>query len=261
MVAVGHMPSNLGASFRFSGCVPGGNTIGSGVGITALYIPEDRIEFRLDTTINLQTEGVKRIVLLRRIVPGRDARRDKSAMTFRIDGFGRSGLGALSIRPRSSNTRSSSSSNNVDSRKGDGARGGMEKLGGAKVDTNSSLSETNLAIRFSNAFDSDSTSEEKSETGAIAGIEGVSYEEVDEVGRNSSVILVICSVLMTSPLVVGDRGDSSFIVSWVDETSFAKSALAFDDNAVLPPLACNIAGSFPSSPAMKKKSANAGGIV
>lgn len=49
---MGHIPSNLGASLRFKGCVPGGRTRGSGVGITALYIPEERFELR-DTAIRL----------------------------------------------------------------------------------------------------------------------------------------------------------------------------------------------------------------
>jgi hypothetical protein len=52
MEEVGHIPSNLGASFRFRGCVPGGNASGSGIGITALYVSEYRFELRLDTTIS-----------------------------------------------------------------------------------------------------------------------------------------------------------------------------------------------------------------
>ena len=52
IVEVGHIPSNLGANFRFRGCVPGGNTRGSGVGMTALYTPEDRLELRFDTVIS-----------------------------------------------------------------------------------------------------------------------------------------------------------------------------------------------------------------
>jgi hypothetical protein len=46
MFDVGQIPSNRGASFRFRGWVPGGRTRGSGVGITALYIPEERFELR-----------------------------------------------------------------------------------------------------------------------------------------------------------------------------------------------------------------------
>ena len=46
MLDVGQIPSNRGASFRFRGWVPGGRTRGSGVGITELYIPEDRFELR-----------------------------------------------------------------------------------------------------------------------------------------------------------------------------------------------------------------------
>ena len=52
MEEVGHIPSNLGANFLFRGCVPGGNTSGSGIGMTALYVSEDRFELRLDTIIS-----------------------------------------------------------------------------------------------------------------------------------------------------------------------------------------------------------------
>ena len=148
-------------------------------------------------------------MLPRRRVPVREARRDKSTILLRNDERGRSGLGAL---PLSSDTKSSSSSNNIDRREGEVARGGTGNVGGARVDTNSSLSEVNLAMTSSNVFELVSLSKEDSEVAVITGIKGLSVEE-EEVGRKLSLTaLVLCCVLMALVCIVGGP-DSSSIVS------------------------------------------------
>lgn len=148
-------------------------------------------------------------MLPRRRVPVREARRDKSTILLRNDERDRSGLCAL---PLSSDAESSSSSNNIDRRKGDVARGGTDILGGAKVDTNSSLSELNFAMTSSNVFELVSDSKDDSEMVVITGMMELSVEEED-VGRKFSLrTLVLCGVLITSVCIVGGP-DSSSIVS------------------------------------------------
>ena len=136
-----------------------------------------------------------RIVLPRRMVPVREARRDRSTILLRNDERDRRRLGVL---PFSSETESSSSSNNIDRRKGDVAGGETGILGGARVDTNSSLSEANFAIISSNACEHVSLGKEDSGIEMITGIKGLSVEE-DEVGRKLSLrMLVLSCVLMAS---------------------------------------------------------------
>ena len=148
-------------------------------------------------------------MLPRRRVPVREARRDRSTILLRNDERDRSGLGAL---PYSSDTESSSSSNNIDRRKGDVGGRGIGILRGARVDTNSSLSEANFAMTSSNACEFVLLSKEGSEIDKITGIKGLSVEE-DEVGRRLSLRrFVLSCVLMGSGGVVGGP-DSSSIVS------------------------------------------------
>jgi hypothetical protein len=99
-------------------------------------------------------------VLARRKVPVREAReearRDRSAILCRMDALGRKGLDGLArsgVGLCSSGTLSSSSSGTVKSRTGVVDRGVRGMVGGAKVRTNSSLSEANFAMTSSNVVE------------------------------------------------------------------------------------------------------------
>jgi len=203
-------------------------------------------------------------VLLRLRVPVRDAFREISAILLRREERGRKGLGDR-MAPSSESSSSSSSSRNTEFRIGDRGR-----EGGASVDRKSSRSEVNFAITCSNACDSVSDSVVAvistaggAGAGAEGGLGGNDFVPiVDEVaGRLSGTIEVV---------VREWTGVSSGIVSWA-KVSFV-GELVVMESALLTVVAvtvelvavvggCRIAGSNPSNPAMKKKSANAATIV
>jgi hypothetical protein len=132
-------------------------------------------------------------------------------------------------------------------------------LGGTSVDRNSSLSDENFAMTSSNTLELVPVSKEMSETGVIAGFERPLVED-DVVGRFLSLITLIRRCVSIILCCFDVDVVSSIIVFWTDVTeSLIESARKFDDEDAAPAL--RIAGSFPSSPAMKKKSANAGAIV
>src|SRR5277367_2131558 len=194
------------------------------------------------------------------MVPVRDALREISTILLRREDRGRRGLGDRTA-PSSESSSSSSSSNN-DVRNGETDRGSE---GGARVDKKSSLSDVNFAITCSKTCDSDSDSEVvvTSTGGGGGGVGGIDLPIVEDVvGRLSGVIVVVMRVGICPP--------SSRIVSCaVDKTSFVRE-LALLIESILLTVAivvevavggCRIAGSNPSNPAIKKKSANAATIV
>jgi len=123
-------------------------------------------------------------------------------------------------------------------------------FGGAKVNRNSSLSDANFAMISSNMPVPVPFSGVDSEIEAIGGIKGVSVEG----GRGGSKITLFrwVSVKLLS-LRVCSGTISSAIGSWTEGLSFPVSALTF------PTEDSTIAGSKPSNPATKKKSAKAAG--
>ena len=196
------------------------------------------------------------IVLLRLRVPVREAFREISAILVRREERGRSGLGDLSAP--SSESSSSCSSSKTDPCNGEADRGSD---GGESVDRKSSRSVANFAITCSNACDSASESE-VAVISTVGGVGGIDFAPIleDVVGRVWGMTLVEIVGVSFPSRIVSCRGRTSF----VGELAVVGARSVLVTVAVTGNVAfagCRIAGSNPSSPAMKKKSANVATIV
>lgn len=205
------------------------------------------------------SRGWVRIVLPRLRVPVRDALREISAILLRREERGRKGLGDRAAP--SSASPSSSSSRNRESRRGDTDRG---REGGASVERKSSRSEVNFAITCSKACDSVSASVVAviSTAGRCAG--GIDFEPIVEevAGRLSWMMAVVVRVGtgLSSRIVSCAVPYDSFVGELVLVELARLTAVAVKAEA-LAVGGFRIAGSKPSNPAMKKKSANAATII